>query len=290
MNKTLVSIIIPTYKNRGGLKETIESIKKQSYQEIEIIVVDDNGKGTEKQIETETLCKKFDVKYIAHEQNRNGAAARNTGIFASSGFYVGFCDDDDCFFPEKIAMQVDFLNNNEQFEAVYCYAKKNGVRVNTKFLEGNLTKDLLLMKCFLQTSTLLFRRKAIMKLQGFDESFRRHQDYELMLRFFKEGYKVGLIPEELVVMGLNQGENIPAGQKMELLKIQYLGCFDSVISSYGNTFKRKVYAKHFVKVFFEYLKAKEFGSSIRIFYKYLWHHPSILFSSIFESFKYHILK
>lgn len=290
MNKALVSIIIPTYKNRGGLKMAIESIQKQSYQEIEIIVVDDNGKGAAKQIETEELCKQYNVKYIAHEQNKNGAAARNTGIFASSGNYVGFCDDDDCFFPDKIAMQVDFLNYNEQFEAVYCFAQKNGNSVNTKLLEGDLTKDVLLMKCFLQTSTLLFRREAIMKLRGFDESFRRHQDYEIMLRFFKEGYKVGLIPKELVIMGLNQGENIPAGRKMELLKIQYLDCFDSIISSYGKKFKCKVYAKHFVQVLFEYLKAKEFGPAVRIYFKYLWNHPLVLSSSIYRSLKYHIVK
>ena len=113
----LVSIIIPTYKRNEKLKKAIESILKQTYQNIEIIVVDDNNPNTEYRKKNEILMQSYiknsKVKYIKHEKNKNGAAARNTGINAANGKYIGFLDDDDEFLPTKIEKQVDVLEKKE---------------------------------------------------------------------------------------------------------------------------------------------------------------------------------
>ena len=89
MVKGLVSIIIPTYKGSDNIKRAVESALSQTYEQVEVYVVDDNGSGSKEQIETENELKCYEgddrVHYIAHERNINGSAARNTGIKASKG-------------------------------------------------------------------------------------------------------------------------------------------------------------------------------------------------------------
>ena len=75
----------------------------------------------------------------------------------------------------------------------------------------------------------MFRLESLEAIHGFDESFRRHQDYELLLRFFAAGYKMGCVPEVLIEIGLNQGENIPTGEKVNQLKAYFFEKFQSFI-------------------------------------------------------------
>lgn len=194
----LVSIIIPTYKRSDYLLQTIDSVLAQTYSPIEIIVVDDNGLGTKYQIETqEKLLNLIDdgkIIYIPHEKNKNGSAARNTGFRASKGKYINFLDDDDELMPQKIEMQVKrLINTDDIVGATYC----NKITVRLQSLtnrkvkenkyysqEGSLLLDYILAKCTFGTSQILFKRKVIENLHGFDESYLRHQDLELMTRFF----------------------------------------------------------------------------------------------------------
>ena len=91
MKEPLVSIIIPTYKRSKYIERTIEAVLKQSYNNIEIIVVDDNNPETYHREETEKVMQKYrkhkNIKYIKHEKNMNGCAARNTGLKAAEGKY-----------------------------------------------------------------------------------------------------------------------------------------------------------------------------------------------------------
>ena len=88
----LISIIIPTYGRPTTLKRSIDSVLSQTYSKIEIIVVDDNNPDTESRKETEEVMSTFSdsrIKYLKHEHNKNGSAARNTGIRKASGKYIG---------------------------------------------------------------------------------------------------------------------------------------------------------------------------------------------------------
>lgn len=79
-----ITIIISTYKGEEGIVECVQSALTQDYKNYEVIVVDDNGRGTKSQIATEQLLNKFQLnskfRYVVHEKNINGSAARNTGI------------------------------------------------------------------------------------------------------------------------------------------------------------------------------------------------------------------
>ena len=198
---SLVSVIIPTYARPVNLCRAIESVLNQTYSPIEIIVVDDNGKGTTFQRETEEILKPYitnkKISYIIHEINKNGSAARNTGFYASNGEFINFVDDDDTLAPQKIEFQVKkLLEKSEEYGACYCWRRtiRNGKVIETcRFTEeGDLRDPLMMRTIYFNTTAILFRRKTIEDLSGFDESFIRHQDWELLMRMFRK-YKIAVV-------------------------------------------------------------------------------------------------
>lgn len=207
MKKPLVSIIIPTFSRPDNLSRAINSALAQTYSPIEIIVVDDNGAGTKYQEETERSLTKYilegKIKYIKHEVNKNGSAARNTGFHASKGDFVNFVDDDDTLAPKKIELQVRHLQEmGEEYGSCYCWvdAIHNDIIVSRRRWtdEGNLLEEYLLNQVTFHTTTHLLRRSVVEKLGGFDETFIRNQDVEFLTRFFRY-YKICVASGEVLV-------------------------------------------------------------------------------------------
>lgn len=267
-----VSVVIPTYKRSERLQACVDSVLKQTFQDLEVIVVDDNNPDSEYRAETELRMAKYSanekVVYIKHESNKNGAAARNTGIRASKGDIIALLDDDDIFYPEKLEKQVAFLDANPQYDAVYCGRKQHGKEIIGKY-EGDLSKHLLLQTFSPTTPTLVFRKTTLDKINGFDESFKRHQDYELLLRFFRVG-KIGVVPDVLVEIGVNEGENTIQCENLEKLKEGYLKTFEADIDRIDKQergFKKKVYIANLVPVFCSYLHRKKIGKAFKIYFK-----------------------
>lgn len=291
-----VSVIIPTYKNRGGLIDSIESALSQNYDGlIEVIVVDDNDPRSTFRKHTEELMEQYKdnakVKYIRHEVNKNGAAARNTGIRASKGDLIAFLDDDDLFLAGKLSKQVKYLECHKDKSAVYCHARRGNTIASIAILEGDGSRDILLLQSNFFTPSLMFRREALEAINGFDESFRRHQDYELLLRFFAAGYKIGCIPEVLIEIGKNQGENIPTGEKVNQLKAYFFEKFKSFIEKEDKKtpgFANKVYAKHYAGVFLSHIKHKHFMFAIQTFRHYFFKSPSTFTKVLTKSVIVHL--
>lgn len=192
MNNKLVSVIIPSYSRPNNICRAIDSVLNQTYQPIEIIVVDDNGIGTDFQRQTEHVLSKYirtnKIIYIKHETNKNGSAARNTGFKASNGYYINFLDDDDEFVKTKIEKQVAILEMHPEYDACYCNTEVHGLKriVHTHYQNnGNLCFELLTGKTSFNTSTILIKRTAVEDINGWDESFLRHQDTEFLVRFYR---------------------------------------------------------------------------------------------------------
>ena len=114
-DRPLVSIVVPTYFRNEQLRKAIRSAQNQTYDPIEIVVVDDSGER-----HAEPACADLDVTYLAHEENRGGNPARNTGIDAASGAYVQLLDDDDQLAETKIEKQVALLESSDGVGVVYC--------------------------------------------------------------------------------------------------------------------------------------------------------------------------
>lgn len=248
MKTQLVSVIIPTYKRPDYICSTIDSVLEQTYPFIEIIVVDDNGIGSEYQKKTEQkLCKYIaegKIMYLCHPQNRNGSAARNTGFMASSGEYVNFLDDDDELYPRKIELQVKRLSDTDpSIGATYCNSKVIRIKgiINRKVevcnvctQEGNVLKEYLTGSCLFGTSSILFKRSAISSLGGFDESYYRHQDVELITRFFSKFTILCTSEEPLLVYDISKDRgNVASCERDYAIKEKFLSQFDSFLSKQG---------------------------------------------------------
>ena len=202
-NKPLVSVIIPTYKRPEKLPRVISSVQNQTYPNIEIIIVDDNNPDTDARKHTEEIMASYAdnprVKYVKHEHNKNGSAARNTGARNSNAKYVAFLDDDDEFYPEKIEAQVKRLEELPDVFAVcyttVVYEKEDGsISESEEKREGDLFFDALTRELSFQAGSNLFVRKdAFDSIGGFDETFKRSQDKEVVTRLLQK-YKIAYAP------------------------------------------------------------------------------------------------
>ena len=102
-----VSVVIPTYKRSEFLLRALESVLNQTWTDIEAVIVDDNGEGSEFRAATQRSLDEHyaadpRVKRVLNAKNMGGALARNEGIAAATGEYITFLDDDDIFLPEKV--------------------------------------------------------------------------------------------------------------------------------------------------------------------------------------------
>ncbi|HCG5122460.1 TPA: glycosyltransferase [Vibrio parahaemolyticus] len=265
-----VSIIIPTYKRPKNLSNALESVADQDYENKEIIVVCDNGQNSEYNQETKVIVDniklkypKVDIKIIFHENNRNGAAARNTGFLNSSGEFISLLDDDDIYLPGRLTETVNALqNSNSSIGAVYCGFLGWNSPVNNleRYAEGDLTKEILMldyMKHYLHTNTALYKRSAYEKLNGFDESYRRHQDLEFNLRFF-EHYKILAVKKALVQLNPEPSDisNKVFDSRMLELKSKFLNQFESTINQFEEETTKNIYQTHWREVY-KYITDKE---------------------------------
>lgn len=175
MNK--VSVIIPTYNRVEFLKLTLDSVVGQTYNFIEVIVVDDGSPNTE----TAELCRRYEnIKYIKIENSGGPAQPRNVGIENATGQFVAFVDDDDIWLPKKIQEQVDVLEEHKDFDLVHCYCRiidENGNHTNdtvgkpgnTSLKHGDV-KLKMIGNWTLMMPTPLLRRSLIDKVGVFNTS------------------------------------------------------------------------------------------------------------------------
>ena len=207
----LVTVVIPTYKRPTMLKRAIESVLKQTYKNIEIIVVDDNNPNTPERDQTSKVIEKFrsndNIIYIMHRCNKNGSAARNTGWRAARGKYITFLDDDDEISPQKVEKQVNCLEQLDDswgacYTAYHVLRPDGGIQKSSNHRTGNVYIQALMRTLFMGSgSNLLLRKNVVDEVQGYDESFRRNQDIEFMVRVF-EKYKLGCVLEDLLTIHL----------------------------------------------------------------------------------------
>ncbi len=199
-----VSIIIPTYNRRHLIQRALESIFAQSYQNFEIIVVDDNSIDNTRQLISD--INDLRIKYIYLDKRKGAAFARNVGIKESQGRYIGFADSDDEWNHSKLQKQVDYLINSPQDTGmVYSYVRKveNGSKslLPEKHLQS--TKSLYIHEKLLSGNFItihsLVRRECLDKIGLFDENLPRLQDWDLWLRISKY-YRIGFIDETLATV------------------------------------------------------------------------------------------
>ena len=272
MNNTpLVSVIIPSYGGPYYLPRCIDSVLNQTYHNVEVIVVDDNGIGTPKQIETAVTMSlykdKSQVQYICHKKNKNGSAARNTGFKASSGEYIAFLDDDDEYNIDFIGRQIHALEGTPCEYAMsyssFSLCSEGGVISTIRALkQGDLLFDFLIHSFEMPTSSILFKRFVIEEFGGFDETFIRHQDWEFVTRIISKykviandfiGYKRHLV--------FRNSTNDPKQYKK--YRLYWLNKMTPYIASLDKSRQEKVQFFNRMDVLFMFLKSKDIKGTIQ---------------------------
>ena len=206
MNNPKVSVIIPTYNCVKFLSEAIESVIKQSYQDFEIIVVDDGSADSTKNIMDQYLQKYGPkIKYI-YQDNSGLACARNTGIKIARGQYIALLDADDKWLPERLSEGVKLMESDNRIGLVHTnitVISENGriIRIpkrKTRYLSGMIFEHIFLRNADIACPTVLLKKQAIDKVGMFDENLARLgcEDRELWLRI-SQYYKIGYINKEL---------------------------------------------------------------------------------------------
>lgn len=240
----LVSIVITTYKGYEKLSRAIDSALAQTYSDIEIIVVDDNTKGTKERYLTEKVMKRYqkdNIIYLKHDVNRNGAAARNTGIRASNGKYITFLDDDDYIAEDRVEEAILQLKERSAnlFLCSVCVVRKNVCMKIVHMPEKICAKDILLNDNVIGTGSNLFLEMDIVnEVNGFDESFKRYQDREFLLRICEVG-KVCISNKVQVIKSENAQNNIPDFYTMKEIEDKFVAKFIAEFETLNSQEKRQ---------------------------------------------------
>ena len=201
----LVSVILPTYNRGYCISKSIESVLNQSYNELELIVVDDGSTDeTENIVSTYVDKKQRRVRYIKLEKNAGVCNARNIGIKYAEGTYIAFQDSDDFWMPEKLEKQMDAIKNaNADYSYTYIEYMLNGEKVIVppeevplENLSGNVYHKIL-ERNTIGAPTLVMARYCYEKIGGFDEIFPAIEDYDYALRLSREFQGI-FVPEVLL--------------------------------------------------------------------------------------------
>lgn len=179
-----VSIIIPTYNRISRLQIAINSCINQSFENIEIIVINDGGQNVSEII---NFFNDNRIKYINLEKNVGRAEARNIGIRSSVGTYICYLDDDDVLYKDHIKILFNFIEKNN-FDVVYS----NSYRV----LESNLEKSIHYNKkinyrqIFVRNSipilSFMHKKDCLDIIGYYDNRLRYYEDWDLIIRLSKK--------------------------------------------------------------------------------------------------------
>jgi len=272
----MVSVVIPTFNRALMTCRAIQSVFNQSFNNYEIIVVDDGSTDNT----SEVIKKKWNGKitYIRYQNNKGGSYARNIGIKKSRGRYIAFLDSDDEWLPLKLEKQVDFFEKCKPLVgAVYClYYKKKDIlkKFNSKKEHGYVYYVLLSGWCPSITSSIMIRNEVFKQGKKFDETLTSFQDYDLWIRIAKE-WEFEVVREHLVINHEHQENRvgINLGPRLKGLKL-FLNKWGAAIHENGgyqavDFFRKKYLSFAYSQAALDHLRKHERQTALHLFNKLL---------------------
>lgn len=238
MDKPLVSIVIPAYYGERFLDATIESVVRQTYPHWELIIVDDNSKDG-----TAALVKRWTEKdkrilYVYHPVNRGMASARNAGITMSHGEYIALLDQDNLFLPNKLEMQVTYMEAHPECGLSYAkilhfydgapevlYTNKN----EAPFLGKDLFRECL-YKNFINVLAVLIRKEAFDKFGAFQPGWYACDEQYVWVNLSYHGVKFCYLDEVVGHLRLHPTSDSARGDYLIRSATYFFKMFDIVES------------------------------------------------------------
>ncbi len=239
----LVSVIIPVYNSEKYVKETIESVLKQTYQNFEIIIVDDCSTDNSCQI-IENIDDQR-IQLIQLDKNSGVAVARNIAIENAKGQYIAFLDSDDVWISNKLDTQIDLLKGNQQTPMAYTritMIDANGkvIKDNCK-IKKNISYSFLQKNTMIATSSVVINRSVVKEIEM--PNRKSAEDYSLWLSILKRyGNALGI--DESLTLYRRHSSSISSSKLKEVrhfysvqtndLQIGYISAFINTICYVSN--------------------------------------------------------
>jgi len=183
----LVSIIIPYYKKKRYIKQTLQSILRQNYKKFEILIIYDDT-NTEDLLYLKKLCATDKrIKLIVNKKNIGAGRSRNKGVKLSKGEYLAFIDSDDLWHPKKLKLQLSFMVKNKIFisHTSYTIIDSNNFKIGYRNAEKIEYKDLI-KSCDIGLSTVMIKKTLLKK--NYFANLKTKEDYILWLKLAKKKF------------------------------------------------------------------------------------------------------
>jgi len=212
-----VSVVIPTYNHANFLKKALDSVRSQTFEDWETIVVNNFSSD-----DTESVVAAFDdsrIRLVNFANHGVIAASRNFGLQNTRGEVVAFLDSDDCWYPKKLELGMRKLGEGAD---LVCHGEawvieENGGRRVRDVVYGPEARasfsSLLFEGNCISTSAVLVRRRCIEAVGGFDETddLNTAEDYHLWLKLSQQGARIAFLPEILGEYRIHSGNTSKAG-------------------------------------------------------------------------------
>lgn len=250
--KELVSIVTPNYNCFNFISQTIESVLAQSYQNWEMLIIDDCSTDGSFQVAQQYAKKDSRIKVYQMEYNSGAALCRNKAIELSRGQYIAFLDSDDIWVIEKLEKQLTFMQENNcdfsfsEYEHIDEKGKSLGIKAK---IIKHLTYKKMLFHCFPGCLTVIYDQSITGKIYADD--VKRNNDHALFLRVLKNTKNAMGIQRILGLYRVRKGSISRNKFKMIKSYITVLHDFEKI--NYITSFFYMV-TQTFIKFFWKYTK------------------------------------
>lgn len=204
MDRPLISIIIPAYNSESVISRTIESVLAQTYDNWELIIVDDGSTDNTKEVVGQFVKKDKRISYIWQKNSGGAASPKNTGFKYAKGDFIAYLDHDDEWLSQKLEKQIELFKSNDKLGVVSCNVfvineieKTSGERKLSRFKS---VKDLLASagNYVFSNSSAVIPKKVIEKVGPRDENLKLFEDQDMFIRIAEAGYDIDSPPEILL--------------------------------------------------------------------------------------------
>ncbi len=196
----LVSVIIPYYKKKNFITETVDSALKQSYKNLEIIIIYDDEIEEDLSLIKEIQKKDNRINIIQNKKTMGAGISRNIGISSSKGKYIAFLDADDIWHQDKIKTQINFMIKNNYLisHTSYSIINEHNKVIGTRAARNIFKLNELLKSCDIGTSTVILTKELINNDIEF-ASLTTKEDFVLWLKILKKNIKIYGLDENLAI-------------------------------------------------------------------------------------------
>jgi glycosyltransferase involved in cell wall biosynthesis len=215
---SLISVVIPAYKRDRVIERAIRSVLEQTYQDFEILVVDDGSKDDTESVVASLALEDSRIHYFRHETNRGAQAARNTGAKAAKGEWIAFLDSDDYLTSNSLELRI-LAAQNQGVKVIHseCQLLKQDKSSNAYGISpwnGYVYREMLTDPGIL-FSGLLIAKEALEKVGYLDEQIIAYQDWDTVIRLAKY-YSFGFVAEPTFIYDCRGNDTISRNLVLEV--------------------------------------------------------------------------